>query len=112
MNECIDHVNPLCVILDTDEDSVEFKRVRWADEKRERGENPGKKPDTNKVTPDNQGGLPKCWDCGQEGHRRDKCPEHFKYKPKGRNPSAPVTQEGETTEIITGDHVENASGSQ
>ena len=42
-----------------------------------------------------------CWDCGQHGHVRTSCPEHFKFKPRAgkarppqqARPSAPSRAE-------------------
>jgi hypothetical protein len=44
-----------------------------------------------------------CWDCGKEGHARNKCPGHFKFKPKSAGgggdgqsvaPAPPAAEEG------------------
>jgi hypothetical protein len=100
----------LCAVLDT-VDGGDSKKIRWVgtqptdtqapSEKDDKGKGKGKQNQNNgpkrnnrdrKKAPDRRGPLI-CWDCGQEGHTRTKCPEHFKYKPKdgGRPAAAPGT---------------------
>jgi hypothetical protein len=79
LNECIDNVTQLCAIMDPDEDTVETsKRVRRVNKGQQQ------KTETNEEKESETG--PKisklwCWDCGKSGHMRNKCPEHFKFKP-------------------------------
>ena len=76
VNDCIDMVTRLCVTLDTDEESSDFRKVRRVGQVAAVAEEE-QKPQTSQ-NPVN------CWDCGQDGHVRRNCPHHFKYRPKNR----------------------------
>ena len=85
VNQC---VGIMCVMLDLDEDLQEFKKVRRIDKpppKKGSGTNVYSKASGNAKNPDDKDKNVWCWDCGKVGLRRNQCPEHFKYKPKGKN---------------------------
>jgi hypothetical protein len=87
--DIIEAISKMSDTLDADEDMNEIKKVRRA----------GFQPDgpkwQQKKSPDNSGQKradtkSTCWDCGEPGHRRNKCPHHFKFKPKQQaNPTVP-----------------------
>jgi hypothetical protein len=102
MKECVDIVNKMCVMLDLDEDSSEFKRVRRVENKPQakRGgqwSGPKKSGQSGGTGTDLY-----CWDCGKSGHRRNKCPEHFKFKPKGGNASSapPEAEDAASVDMV------------
>ena len=95
LNACVDSVTQLQVVLDVEEwdqgsrrqvKSHATKAVMSASESQGKAgpagtTHPGRRrPDKDSV----QGGNWKdalCWDCGQKGHRRNRCPQHFRFKP-------------------------------
>ena len=122
VNECIDHVNRLCVVLDPEDEGNLPKQVRWVGNKppaqnnssgnnNPSGNKPPGKGKRNRGGPksnkngDKPSGL--CWDCGDPGHMRNKCPEHFKFKPKqAPDGAASAAQETKVSQVG------NAEGSQ
>ena len=113
VNECIDHVNRLCVVLDPEDEGNLPKKVRLANNKPSDNKPSDNKSSDNKSSgkgknkkggakPNKGGNKPPglCWDCGDPGHMRNKCPEHFKFKPKpdsdGESTEPKVSQEGNT----------------
>ena len=87
-------------MLDPEDEGNTPKRVRRADNK------PSDNKPSDKGKNNKGGSKPSgwCWDCGETGHMRNKCPEHFKFKPKPDSDGEPtepeISQEG------------NAEGSQ
>ena len=109
VGDCVDLINKLCVMLDTDEELNEIKKVRRIDNPKENGkakwadkpkwsDKPkwgGKQKDrrgpgeaSQSAGSDDAKSNIWCWDCGKADHRRNKCPDHFKYKPKDWVPRA------------------------
>jgi hypothetical protein len=86
VNECIDHVNRLSAILDTEDEYSETKRARWVDRPVGQASELTKIPEgIEEPRRDQEEDAPRpvalCWDCGELGHRRNKCPLHYKFKP-------------------------------
>lgn len=123
VDECMAHMDRLCAVLDT-VDGGDPKKIRWADSQASdsqpqsagTGANDGTSGNGNqnkgnKKGQNNRGNQNRkkkasgsrgpviCWDCGQQGHARTKCPEHFKFKPKdgtqGANPPPPEEEGNE-----------------
>ena len=104
VNGCMDHVNRLCVNLDTEEAVNEFKRVRrvW----KEKGDSKGEAELVGHFA------RGCCWDCGKTGHQCNRCPEHFKFKPKVREKSTEKKDMMEVEEDIPAPMQGNDRGSQ
>ena len=114
VNDCIDLINKLCVILDTDEDLNEIKKVQRVDKpKGKKGKPPGN-ASGGKGGNNVSNSTEWCWDCGSKDHRRNKCPEHFKFKPNNwgtRNDLASIKDEESETDPKEQEEVKD-TGSQ
>ena len=81
VSDCVEIICKLCIMIDNDEDLNEVKKIRRVDKPRAKkgsyGGTTSQNSDRNAAD-----STTLCWDCGKADHRRNKCPEHFKYKPK------------------------------
>lgn len=109
VRECVELVERLCSVLDQNEMEVETKRVRRVGSNNN-SNNSNNQSNNQQRSSQNTGW---CWDCGQAGHRRNKCPQHFKYKPKDNSTGPPVlTSVSDTTTTVNVSSEGNEAGVQ